>query len=77
MPSRKPTALASQCDAAANYKPRKSKEAFLAASANVGRMKAAVASGQSVFSAFTPEEREAMEDDNEREIIVRVARDPS
>jgi hypothetical protein len=52
-------------DAVANYRPRRSKEAFLAASANVGRMKRAVAGGQSVFSAFTPEEREAMEDTKE------------
>jgi hypothetical protein len=54
-------------DAVANYKPRRSKEAFLAASANVGRMKRAMASGQSVFSAFTPEERGSMEDTKEGE----------
>ncbi len=52
-------------DAVANYQPRKTKEAFFAASANVGRMKRAMASGQSVFSAFTPEERESMEDTKE------------
>lgn len=52
-----------QGDAAANYKPSKAKAAFLAASANVGRMRSAVADGKSVFSAFTPEEREAMEDE--------------
>jgi hypothetical protein len=50
---------------AANYKAKRSKEAFLAAAANVGRMRAAAASGEKVFSAFTPEEREAMEDDSE------------
>src|SRR5437762_133112 len=48
-------------DAIGNYKEVKTAGMFLAATSNVGRMRHAAASGQSVQNKYTPEERKAMQ----------------
>lgn len=55
--------LGIQADAIANWKKHKATDAFRAASANVTRMRRAASAGENVFSAFSAEEREAMDDD--------------
>jgi Mg-chelatase subunit ChlD len=44
----------------ANYSPRRSKEAFLAAASNVGRMRSATARGEAAQNEYTEEERTSM-----------------
>jgi uncharacterized protein YegL len=51
----------------ANYKASNARYAFAAAAGNVGRMRSAAASGKQVFSAFLPEEREAMEEETKKD----------
>jgi hypothetical protein len=53
--------------AAANFSPDRFVATFQACSNNVGRMRAAAASGQSVHSSFTSTEREAMEGETKKQ----------